>query len=383
MPAARPIAATVLLGLAAGLSPLLQADAAAQSGTCVSLERRLASLRPSGPSARYLQYDEAVREQERQLDKAHHMAWRAGCSGGSFFGAGNARRCDELAGAIDHMEANLAMLTRTRDRYRPAGATLERSRIEAALEAHGCRGGEIASVPDAPQVPVFDDLRSSVDGDAIDGTDDSDSSGSGSGMISVMPDIPFARYRTLCVRTCDGYYFPISFGATPDDFMRDQSSCQARCPGADAELYYTRPEDEPETMVSLTGEPYTALPNAFRYRKAGVSPSCSCQVARGGGANPNYSILGNGSVPAVSQPDGDGSSIVRSVSPATPDIIEQPQTGGPKAPPAEQKPAAGTNESKAPAEGDIKRKVRVVGPTFLPDPSKAIDLRAPARKDDR
>ncbi len=57
-------------------------------------------------------------------------------------------------------------------------------------------------------------------------------------------------YRTLCVRTCDGFYFPISFSTTSDRFPADAQTCQSMCPGAEATLfYYPNPGGGPENMV--------------------------------------------------------------------------------------------------------------------------------------
>ena len=82
--------------------------------------------------------------------------------------------------------------------------------------------------------------------------------------------------RTLCVRTCDGYYFPISFSTTRKHLARDEATCQRACPGAEALVYYHRAAGEgPEQMVSLSGSRYTDLPTAFSYRTA-LNPSCSC-----------------------------------------------------------------------------------------------------------
>ena len=83
-------------------------------------------------------------------------------------------------------------------------------------------------------------------------------------------------FRTLCVRTCDGYYFPISFSTTRDHFATDQARCEQACPGAQSSIYYHRVSGEgPESMVSLEGTPYAQLPVAFSYRSA-LNPSCSC-----------------------------------------------------------------------------------------------------------
>jgi hypothetical protein len=83
-------------------------------------------------------------------------------------------------------------------------------------------------------------------------------------------------FRTLCVRQCDGYYFPISFSTTRDHFATDQASCEQACPDAQTAIYYHRAVGEgPESMVSLEGKPYAELPAAFSHRSA-VNPSCSC-----------------------------------------------------------------------------------------------------------
>jgi hypothetical protein len=83
-------------------------------------------------------------------------------------------------------------------------------------------------------------------------------------------------YRTLCVRSCDGFYFPISGSATRRDFYRDAEICRRSC-GVEAKLYYQpRSSGDASKMVDLTGLPYTQHPNAFRYRKQLVD-KCACR----------------------------------------------------------------------------------------------------------
>lgn len=87
----------------------------------------------------------------------------------------------------------------------------------------------------------------------------------------------FATYRTLCVRTCDGFYFPISFATSQSTFERDAQVCQARC-AAPARLFvYQNPGAEVDQAVSIEGRPYTSLNNAFRYRRELVK-GCSCKA---------------------------------------------------------------------------------------------------------
>jgi hypothetical protein len=69
---------------------------------------------------------------------------------------------------------------------------------------------------------------------------------------------------------------PISFSASGDEFQRDENACRALCPGQDVAIYVQRnPGDEGGAMVSLAGEPYTALSTAFRYRSA-YDRECTC-----------------------------------------------------------------------------------------------------------
>ena len=73
---------------------------------------------------------------------------------------------------------------------------------------------------------------------------------------------PSGTYRTVCVRTCDGYYFPISYSTVPSHFPDDQRACQRECPATEAALYtYRNPGEDVNQAVSLGGQPYTALPN--------------------------------------------------------------------------------------------------------------------------
>lgn len=83
-------------------------------------------------------------------------------------------------------------------------------------------------------------------------------------------------YRTMCVRLCDGYYFPISFSVTRQNFVRDARACDSRCSGQARLFVYRNPGGELDAMEDLQGRPYRQLPTAFLYRATHV-PSCKCQ----------------------------------------------------------------------------------------------------------
>lgn len=90
----------------------------------------------------------------------------------------------------------------------------------------------------------------------------------------------YQTVRTVCVRLTDGYFWPISYATLPDYVGNDAQTCQASCPTTPVQLYfYDNPGQEPEQMRNQFGEPYTALPSAFRYRdQLDTSATANCKV---------------------------------------------------------------------------------------------------------
>lgn len=382
-----------LIAFALALVVLVPDMAVAASRVCRQLEAELAGAGRPRPSQASGKQDAAIARQREQLRLAKRQARGAGC-GFRLFGGGSSS-CDGLRQKIDGMERNLATLERRRARSADAGGR-SRSQIMAALEANGCRERSAAQ-RDLPR--GLDGPRNLLDrlfGGAIGRRDSAGELGAPAlrgdenrqarqaprpeggwvndgGRIRYMA--PPDRYRTLCVRACDGYFFPLSASSTPSNFERDQANCQSSCPGTAVELYYHRPDQQSADMVSgLSGQPYADLPAAWLYRQTGVpSPAgCSCSALKNGETK-NYSTIA-GSPPAAAP------------SPAAPETASAPETpaGGDGGLDAEApRPTAVAPEadrSTAPASG---RKVRVVGPAFLPAPEEAADPPAPVRTEAR
>lgn len=78
-----------------------------------------------------------------------------------------------------------------------------------------------------------------------------------------------------CVRTCDGRYFPIS-GSGGESRAK---TCSSLCPASETKVVYGGGIDNAFTDK---GQPYSALPNAFRYRNEVVS-GCTCNGKTTGG----------------------------------------------------------------------------------------------------
>lgn len=85
-------------------------------------------------------------------------------------------------------------------------------------------------------------------------------------------------YRTVCVRLCDGYYFPVSAAAAPGEFQRDEATCRASCASPAKLFVYRNKDGSSETMTDLTGMPYGALATAYQYRVS-YDAACTCSPA--------------------------------------------------------------------------------------------------------
>lgn len=398
--------AALLSAFAASAVAVTEPQAA--SRTCRQLEAELAAARGGGGGPGLVRkYDDAIARQREQLAKARGRASDAGC-GFTLFSR-NVSQCAAINASIERMNANLDTLQAKRERLSAGGTRRDRSRILAALDANNCRDDEIAprraplqeasrdnsggnlfeqlfgrqdqqlETPDAPDMPDTADVP--LDDPSVrnirriinqpDGMD--------------LPRLG-SEFRTMCVRTCDGYFYPMSNAASVGDFERDQKNCESSCPGAEMQVFYSRGMDDDSGSMtsSVTGQPYSELPTAYLYKQANYSrpPTCGCNAQAG-----NFTIIGgNPPNPEQSQPE-------RGMAPFIPVPAVKPDPGA-------------DPETLANAEGGLdqdaikrlttkvpvspvsalppdQRKVRVVGPAFLPDPSAAIDLKAPAPKSAR
>ncbi|TGQ17635.1 MULTISPECIES: DUF2865 domain-containing protein [unclassified Mesorhizobium] len=379
----------------------------AASRTCRQLEAELAATRGGGGGPGLVRkYDDAIARQREQLARARGRASDAGC-GFTLFSR-NVSQCAAINASIERMNANLDTLQAKRERLSAGGTRRDRGRILAALDANNCRDDEIAprraplqeASRDNGGGNLFEQLfgRQDEQLETPDAPDVPDASGVPLDDPSVRNirrvinqpdgmDLPRlgGEFRTMCVRTCDGYFFPMSNAASAGDFERDQKNCESSCPGTEMQVFYSRGMDDDSGSMtsSVTGQPYSELPTAYLYKQANYSrpPSCGCNAQAGNG---NFTIIGgNPPNPEQSQPEG-------GVAPFIPVPANKPDPGA-------------DPETLANAEGGLdldaikrlttkvpvspvsalppdQRKVRVVGPAFLPDPSAAIDLKAPAPK---
>jgi hypothetical protein len=82
--------------------------------------------------------------------------------------------------------------------------------------------------------------------------------------------------HSVCVRLCDGYYFPIGPLSRAGDMPNHEAACSALCPDAPTQLFVEPAgSDRIEDAISRNGARYTALPVAFRNRTT-VDNTCAC-----------------------------------------------------------------------------------------------------------
>ena len=89
---------------------------------------------------------------------------------------------------------------------------------------------------------------------------------------------PRGGSKAVCVRTCDGGFFPVSYSARRGGSDDLEELCHALCPNAETQLFTYSPTGDIEQAVSADGMPYKSLPNALKYRTK-YDPTCTCKAA--------------------------------------------------------------------------------------------------------
>ncbi len=358
----RPFVAGLLALACIGLT---FSQAQAQSALCAQLAGQLSAANSGGGSggsrgdpAKFRQYDKAVRDQIAQIAKTERASRLNGCFG---FFSRRSQACDRIRSSLGEMNANLSNLQRTRDRLAGGGgggATNRQSaQIIARMNQLGCtRGSQEASAEPRRRTlleQIFGVRTYREDGQR-GGDEFSPSTGGGYGTV-----------RTLCVRKCDGYYFPVSFSTSRDRLDRDSAICQSMCPGTEVELYYhSMPNEESEDMISFAAnEPYANLPTAFKYRRK-IEDGCTCRFS----SQFLMEVAGSGGVKEQTVAGADAQQSFR-LPQHRPDFGLDPETLANLEGDFTAKALEDLTTEKPPAKqpvADASRKVRIVGPQFFP-----------------
>lgn len=243
-------------------------SAPGQNSICLELEQRLVQEGQRGSDSRNMvpmvqnelsQTEQAYRQAQRELD-------RGDCYEYFLFSKTlrRTKRCVDLANQADASRQRIDDLEVQLQQLQGSSGQSHQDEIVRELARNHCGAN-------------YEQQARRQQGGGFSGFWDDEESSSGGG--ATFGALPYATYKTVCVRLCDGYYFPISFSTLPNHFQRDEQQCQSRC-AAPAELYYHQNPGGgmEQAMGARTNTPYTQLKEAFRYRKEYV-PGCSCKVA--------------------------------------------------------------------------------------------------------
>ncbi len=247
----RPAGIVLALSLAA-----LPATRAAAQVDCARLASQIAALGNGGGGSQ--QAAAAANRQQAELGRLAAHARSIGCNRAHFlFFDDRPAQCDGLNARIEGLRASVAQLQRAA--YGGGGA---RQQLQNQFDAY-CRGQR---APDFIE-RLFggrDQIVYPPAGQPDDGA-----------IVEPQDSTPRGGSEAICVRTCDGSFFPISYSARRASLGDLQEMCTALCPASEVKLYTRAPRDM-KTAVSIDGDAYTNLANAFKYEKQ-VVPECSCR----------------------------------------------------------------------------------------------------------
>jgi hypothetical protein len=351
-----------------------------QNPVCARLETQLQTFdRTNNDAARAEQlgkFEAAATSQQTEIDRQEATSRRMGCAQNRFFQMlGNQpQQCTPLNNKIQQMRDNLEKIQADAERLRgepPPEREGQRRTILTALAQSNCGAQyqQQASAPPPKRAGLFESLFGPRSTPGVPGAP-----GAGGDVPGM--STPAGSYRTVCVRTCDGFFYPISYATNATRFAEDEKTCRASCPAAEVQLYSSPTGASINDAVSVTTQqPYTAMPNAFRYRTS-LDQSCSCRHPGESWSQALKSIddptLEQGDIVVNDQKarqlsaprvDAQGRQI-RVPPPAKIDPRTAQTAPQPAAQAAAATPKADADDT--PSKPDPNRKVRDVGPTFLP-----------------
>ncbi|MGH6834709.1 MAG: DUF2865 domain-containing protein [Methylocella sp.] len=240
---------------------------------CGALAARIAAL-GDGSQTSSNHSDGAAQKRRAELDRAIRSARALGCDRGQFslFDA-PPPQCPGLNARIQQMQANLAQ-------YQGGGDSASNPAARQLIASYNARcRGQVQAAVQPRQRGFFESLF------GIFGPNPNPFSFDQSPRFEqVLPlpgeDLtPRGGSQAVCVRDCDGGFFPLNLSARQSDPDQLTGLCQALCPNASVSVYTRSPNQDINTAVSLDGEsPYSDLPNALKFEKS-FDPACTCKPA--------------------------------------------------------------------------------------------------------
>lgn len=265
----RLFAAALVLAAGAGAFFGLS-SARAESPVCADLRNQIANAGSDGTAARYRAAAAKQRgEYSRLAARAHAM----GCDREQFLFFG-----DAPPGQCGPINAQLAALRNNVSGYEQAASSADEGRRRALAARYDaeCRDQHIITAR-APRPRNFFDELFGVPPDETSGLREVPV-----GPADMEPregeddDRAVGGSMAICVRSCDGGFFPVSYSARSANLDELSNLCKALCPNAEVKLYTRSPWKDMDNALSIDGEPYSEHPNALKFQKT-YDPACGCK----------------------------------------------------------------------------------------------------------
>src|SRR5271168_5548271 len=196
-------------------SPPPPPQGAATNPMCPRLEAQLATIDRGGggdpaKDEQIRRYQDSAARQQAELDRITLQAKRMGCDSSGFFSLFNGQnaQCGPVNNQIQQMRANLDQITSNLERLRTGLGGGERDNqrrsVLVALAQNNC-GAQYANAAPGPGGFLNNLFGNNNNNPGPPG---------GGGDLGPQS----GTFRTVCVRSCDGFYFPISFATVPGRF---------------------------------------------------------------------------------------------------------------------------------------------------------------------
>ncbi len=288
-------------------------SSSAYAATCESLRRDLARIQSGKSSSPEVKkWQTASRNQKKAISAAERDARHFRCATET-----QTPKCKGLNAKIKKMKSNLRAIDKrlARAEKKAPGSSTKKRTLRAALAKKNCDAPKRQRTAKAKRAPKETEISRSEQGSTFfkrlfarsNSIEVSHSDASAPAIRTSTAQVASTKkkngyrrlsgttFRTLCVRTCDGYFFPVSFSTSKKQLPYDSARCSEMCPAAETELFVHRnPGEQTEDMISLQGTPYTDIINAYRFKTEYVE-GCSCRAPNNGQQANNMTVLSDSS----------------------------------------------------------------------------------------
>ncbi len=338
--------------------------AAGESPYCTELRAQIARASAGSAAGRF---QAAAAKQRGEYARVAARARALGCDRGQFlfFGAPPSPQCGPINAQLNQLSGSIAAYDRA-----VADDGGQRQALAARYEAE-CRNPQPMQARLSRPRNFFEELFGGgpAENPAMMEPDEA---------LESADETPRGGPMAICVRQCDGGFFPISYSARSSNLDDLATMCRALCPNAEVTLYTASQWKGLNSALSIDGEAYSNHPNAHKFEKV-YDPACGCKPPGQSWAealadaeriiaerNAKDQVVTAEQAEQLSRPLPPGASRGRKAK--GPAQAPEPATPAPaaQAQPSAQEGAAATPETYREIIGTdgIKRRVRVVAPAL-------------------